>query len=362
MQKNKIIFFIGSLGGGGAERVVCNLANYLKEKEWDISILTMSDKKASYFLNQGIKLYSLIAQSERKNFVYNLILRYMRFRKYVKTESMDCFVVMLPVTILMSLILRRRISGKLIISERDDPNSYSGVMQCLLKAFSHRADGFVFQTKDAYKWYGKYIGEKKIAVIPNAVNKEFLTVDKNVVRENRIIAAGRLVEKKNFGLLIKAYAKIADKYPDYKLVIFGDGAEKDTLQRLSVELNMESNVVLSGYTDNLKEEFQKSKLFVLSSNYEGIPNTLVEAMALGLPCIATDCPAGGPKFLIQHGINGYLTGVGDMEQMAYYMDLLLSSEKLAGKIGKKAQDITKTLNQDKIYPDWEGFIKEVISD
>lgn len=71
MQKNKIIFFIGSLGGGGAERVVCNLANYLKEKEWDISILTMSDKKASYFLNQGIKLYSLIAQSERKNFVYN---------------------------------------------------------------------------------------------------------------------------------------------------------------------------------------------------------------------------------------------------------------------------------------------------
>lgn len=359
-KNNKITIFIGGLGGGGAERVVCNLANYLIEKNWNICIVTMSDNKASYFLNPKIKLYPLIRYYERKTFVYNLIIRYIRFRKYIKTETIDCFIALLPVTILMSLILRKKINGKIIISERDDPNSYSVTTQWMLKILAHRADGYVFQTNDAYQWYKKYIKKGKINIIPNAVNKEFLTIDSNILKENRIIAAGRLVQKKNFPLLLKAYAEIVDKYPDCKLVIFGSGPEKDNLKNLSMKLNIESNVKIFDYTKNLKEELQKSKVFVLSSDYEGMPNVLVEAMALGLPCIATDCPAGGPKSIIQHGINGYLTEVQNVRQMAYYIDLLLASEELAKRIGDRAHDITKILNPDKIYLDWERFIDEVI--
>lgn len=365
MEKNKnkaVTIFIGSLRVGGAERVVCNLANYLEKKGWDISILTMSDVKASYYVSSNVKVQPLIFQYERKNFFYNSIVRYLRLKKYIKTESTDCFIVMLPITILLLLFLRKKVKGKVIISERWHPARYSLIIRNLLKELVYRADGFVFQTKDSYDWYRPYIKGKKAVIIPNAVNEEFLICDRNIDKKKRIVGVGRLAAEKNFGLLIKAYSQIAEKYPDYTVAIFGEGPERSTLEKLITELHLENKIVVYGYTENIKEELQKSKLFVLPSDYEGMPNVLIEAMALGLPCISTDCPAGGSRFLIQHGINGYLTEVGNIEQMAYYMDLMLSSEKLADSIGSKAHEIVKKLDPDQIYSAWECFIESVIEE
>lgn len=358
-EKKKTTLFIGGLGGGGAERVVCNLANYLLDQDWDVRILTMSDKKSAYFMNPDIKLYPLIKQSERKNIIYNSALRYLRLKKYVKTELMDCYIVMLPVTILLTLVLRKKIKAKVIISERSTPVKYPIVIRALLKILVHRADGVVFQTKEVYEWYKPYIKKSKAVIIPNAVNMEFLTNDENIIKENRIIAAGRLIEVKNFSLLIKAYSRIVKKYSDYKVIIFGDGPERNKLINLANELGVEKNVVVVPYTNNLEKELKKSKLFVLSSNYEGMPNVLIEAMASGLPCIATDCIGGGPKSLIHENENGFLVEVGNDEQMAYYMDLVLSSEKLANNIGNQARKITETLHPGRIYSMWESFVEDV---
>lgn len=363
MKKNKnirITIFIGSLRGGGSERVVCNLANYLERNGWNIYILTMSDVKASYLLNSNIQVHPLIFQHERKNFFYNSVVRYLRLKKYIKTENTDCFIVMLPVTTLLLLFLRKKIGGKVIVSERAYPAKYSIIVQNLLKRLVDRADGFVFQTDDSYSWYKPYISEKKTVIIPNAVSEEFLVCERHAVREKRIIAVGRLIVRKNFGLLIKAYSQIAEKYPDYTVAIFGEGPEKSALEDLITELNLENKVVIHSYTKEIKEELQKSKLFVLSSDYEGMPNVLIEAMALGLPCVSTDCPAGGSRFLIQHGINGYLTEVGNVDQMAYYMDLILSSEELADSMGSKAHEIVKRLDPDQIYSAWECFVESIL--
>lgn len=360
MKKNKnlrITIFIGGLGGGGAERVVCNLANYLAKKEWNICILTMFGRESSYPLHSNIKIHSLIEQQERKNFLYNFILRYLRLKEYVKTEKTDCFIVMLPVTTIMLLSLRSKF--KVIVSERSNPARYSKVIQCLLKVLAHKADGYVFQTKDILEWYLPYIKEKQTIVIPNAVNEEFI-VNNKLVPEKRIIAVGRLTKVKNFELLIKAYSNIADKYPDYKVYIFGDGPERNNLENLARKLKVDKNIVISKFTNDIKEELQRSKVFVMSSDYEGMPNALIEAMALGLPCIATDCEGGGAKFLIQENVNGFLVPVGNDKQMAQYIDLILSSEELAYNIGQKAQEIAITLNPDKVYSIWKEFIESVV--
>ena len=203
-ESRKITLFIGGLGGGGAERVVCNLANYLFGQGWDVRILTMSDKKSAYFIQPDIKLYPLIRQSERKNIIYNSAVRYLRLKKYVKTESMDCYIVMLPVTILLTLFLRKKINAKVIISERSTPVKYSRGIRELLKILVHRADGIVFQTNEVYEWYKPYIKKSKTLIIPNAVNGEFLTNDENIIQENRIIAAGRLIEVKNFSSVLSS--------------------------------------------------------------------------------------------------------------------------------------------------------------
>lgn len=359
-ENNKVSIFIGSLAGGGAERVACDLANYMTGRGWNINIITMSDKKASYFLKSEIEVYSLLMQEERKGLICNYIIRYIRLKEYMKAHEEDCFIVMLPITIIMMLLLKNnRMKAKVIVAERSIPKRYSKIVKGLLKALAHRADGFVFQTEEAREWYQPYISQIKSQIIPNAVRAEIYSSDRNYKKENRIIAAGRLVPVKNFKMLIKAFSRIAEKYPEYKLYIYGEGPERDNLQRFAEELHVADNIVLPGFINHLREEMEKAKLFVMSSDYEGMPNSLIEAMALGLPCISTDCPGGGPRYLIQNRINGYLVDVGDDEQMAYYMDMLLSSEKLADETGRRAYEITETLKPDKIYPIWEDFIKEV---
>lgn len=358
--RNKITIFIGGLGGGGAERVVCNLANYLVKKGWDVCILTMSDKESAYPLHADVKRHALSSEHKRKFLIYNFVVRYFNLIKYIKTEKSDCFVVMLPATSLMILSLRKLINGKIIVSERSSPLRYSRSMRSFLKILAHRADGYVFQTEESCKWYMSYIKKSKTVIIPNAVNEEFLLDCGNVVKENRIVTVGRLIGEKNFPLLIKAYSKIADKYPNYKAFIFGEGTEKNNLERLIKEFGLENNIVIAGFTENIKNELQKSKLFVMPSDYEGMPNALIEAMALGLPCIATDCEGGGARFLIQHGTNGFLVEKRNPEQMAYYMDLVLSSEELAKCIGGKAKEIKAALNPNQIYSTWENFIKNVM--
>ena len=352
-----ITLFIGSVSVGGAERVVCNLANYLAEKGHTVEILVMSETKRSYFIRPEVKVIPLIKNAERKNRLYNVVVRYYRLVRYMRNrKDVDRYIVLLPWTMIMMLSLARMTKAKIIASERSNPASYPIFMRFLLKHYFKYADGLVFQTSGALKWCNTTIKNVKSVVIPNAINPEFIRDPFTGVKIKRIVAAGRLIPLKNYALLINAFAKIADIVPEYHLVIFGKGAEQKNLEKLSKKLGIVSKVLFPGYVDNMPEELEKSSLFILSSNYEGMPNTLMEAMALGLPCISTDCPCGGPRFLIEDGVNGFLVPVGDSDRMAERMrDILLDDEK-RNRVGRKAMVIRETFSPDKIYQRWEDFI------
>lgn len=357
----KLTIFLGGLSGGGTERVVCNLANYLVERGHDVEILTMSDDKASYSLSSSVKRISLLKQEERKSFIHNSLLRIRRLRKHLQSSDTEKYVVMLPATIVLLLAMHKFTNAPIIVSERADPARISPKLQILLKHLAKHSSGFVFQTEDALKWYKPYIRNAKYEIIPNAINQEFIQdIPVRSCPRDEIVAVGRFTDQKNFGLLIKSFKAIHQQFPNYKLVIYGDGPKRDELEQLASKLGIGDCIDMPGYVTNISEHIVNASIFVLSSDFEGIPNSLMEAMALGLPCIATDCPVGGPRSLINNGTNGLLIRTGDKDELVASLKKLLSNKKLAETIGNNATQIVERLHPDVIYSKWEKFLIDTV--
>lgn len=355
-----ITFFISCTYGGGAERVTCSLASYLAQKGHRVEILVMSESEKSYPLDPAVTVTPLLKDAEKKNGLYNNALRVLRLRRYLRRRGdIDHYVVMLPRTTLMLLMLRGRTRAKITASERVDPATYPPKLAKQLRRYAKRADGFVFQTRDAMDWYGAAVDGCQTEVIPNAINPEFIRAPYRGARKKRIVAAGRLNKQKNFGLLIRAFHEIADRFPDVALSIFGEGEEREDLERRIASLGLKERVILEGRTDRMAQELEQSSLFVLSSDFEGMPNALMEAMASGLPCISTDCPCGGPRFLIRDGENGLLVPVGDEKAMVRAMETMLGDPDGAWKMGRKAEDVKRDLAPEVIYGQWEAFLNRL---
>lgn len=353
-----ITFFIGGISGGGAERVCCNCANYLVKQNHDVTILTMSETMNAYGVHPEVRLVSLLKESERSNKIKDNSLRYVRLKRYVSDHSLDTYVVMLPITISLLLHFRKLIRGKIIASERNDPLSGSRLSKKLMKHYAKYADAWVFQTSDAAKWYDGMV--EKAEIIPNAINPDFIRPVYVGKREKSIVAAGRLSEQKNFKLLLDAFAVVTRQYPEYTLRIFGKGPLEDELKAYAQTLGVAEKTEFMGYVSNMPEQLEKASMFVLSSNYEGMPNALMEAMAMGLPCISTDCPAGGSAFLIKDGENGLLVPVADKDSMIAAMQRILRDDSFAVSLGDNARKVIDRLSPENIYSQWERFIMDVV--
>lgn len=357
----KVAVFIGGLSGGGAERVACNLAGHLAERN-DVTILSMTDDEATYGLDNRVRRINLISGCERKNVIYDFLIRYWRLYKYLGSSKEDAYVVMLPITILMFFSLRWRTKAKVIASERNLPSTYPKWQQFLLRKLFRVANGWVFQTKEQKQWYGKDTKYSLQTIIPNAINKAF-SLQKNIPCANRnyeIVNVGRLTSQKNQALLIKAYAALPENLAQFKLSFYGDGGLKQELKDLARQLKVGNRIEFKGFVKDIPSEIYNASLFVLSSDYEGMPNALMEAMALGLPCISTDCGGGGARALIKSEVNGLLVPCNDVAALKTAMIRVLSDSKFANELAKEAHNICEQLSPSKIYNDWEDFICKVI--
>lgn len=355
----KITLFIGGLAGGGAERVTCNLASWLVDRSHDVEILTMSDVEATYPLNVKVRRKSLINKCERHSFVYNAILRAARLCKYLRYSKRDVIIVMLPETTILLLQLSWMVKAKIIAAERNNPSSYTPQKQKNLSRLAYRADAWAFQTEEEKLWYQGKTGRAREIVIPNAINPDFIRPAYTGERKKVIVSAGRMSAQKNQELLVRAFAAISKDFPDYHLVIYGEGEKRNTLTTVAEELGVKNKVEMPGYITSFGEMIKDASLFVLPSDFEGMPNALMEAMALGLPCISTDCDGGGARFLIENEKNGILVPKGDVAALANAMRRMLSDCELAESCGLNAHKICERLAPEKVYGQWEEFIKEV---
>lgn len=356
----KILFALGTLKKGGAERVITNLSNYLVKNNNEVIITTTIKGKTFYELNKKIKLYGLDDEKISLNFIMKNKKRLTELKKILKDEKPDIIVSFLPepsYRVLFLKIFNRQL--KVIVSVRNDPKvEYkSRINRLIMKLLYPLADGFVFQTQEAKEYFSKRI-QRKSVIIPNPINEEFICEPYTGEREKTIVTVGRLEEQKNHKMLIDAFSKLPKEFNEYKLIIYGEGSLRHKLEQQINNLGLENRVILAGQVDDIKKEIYKAGVFVLSSNYEGMPNSLMEAMALGIPCISTDCPCGGPRFLIKNGYNGYLVPVNDTCSLLKTMQNVLGKEQT--EISKRANKIIVNLNPNKINKDWHEYINKII--
>ena len=352
-MKKKILFVNSTLTAGGSEKVMTILANEFLKLDYDVDmVLIRESKKENYFVDKKINLIRFNYKNSNK--VLKIVERIIKLRKLIKNNKYDTIISFMHEINSQVLVSSLGLKTNVIVSERCDPASRN--VSKLVSSFENNiyrlAKYVVLQTEQIKKQYPKYL-QKRFVVIPNPISNNIPIY--NGPRANKIVSAGRLSPQKNFNLLIDAFKDISSKY-DFKLYIYGDGILKRDLESKIKEYNLQDRIFLPGYVSNVDEIIKDAKIYVCSSNYEGISNSMLEAMAMGIPTISTDCPVGGSRMMINDHENGILIPVNNKEKLINAMVEILEDEKLFCTLSENGKKINDRLNSRKITLEWEKLL------
>ena len=347
----------------GAQRVMANLITYFSQKGYEVVLVNdfIRDEKLPHYEVPASVKRKYLRKSIEGNPVLKNIKRIFTLRKIIKQEKPDIVLSFLGRPNVRLLLSTIGIKCNKVVSVRNDPNREYGkgrLKKGITNRLFARAEGVVFQTEDAAKYFSKKVQEKS-RIILNPVSGN-MYVDEEDFERRDIITLGRLEPQKNHKLLIDAFYKIKDKYPDENLYIYGEGPLREETENYICELGLQNRVFLPGNIANVKEALSKAKVFVLSSDYEGLPNALMEAMATATPSVSTDCPCGGPKMLIQNNEQGLLVAIKDVEMMAASIEKMLTDENYRTKAGLEARKRAEEFRDETVYKQWEDYFLEIM--
>lgn len=358
----KIAILIRTPDAGGAERAATSLANEFSRVGHNVTLLCLTGSESFYPTDSSIIVRYLnkdASGSKKRANPAVLLHRVKALRRFLKAESPDILVCMSWSTTLYGIVCTSGVSTLCIGTERANP--YVLNANCLttfLRRFSSKkCDGFVCQTERARAFYPK-AAQAKIAVIPNGVFNP-LVFETSVPndREKVITACGRLDRNKGFDVLLDAFSKVLAVCPGYTLRIFGEGPSRGELTAQAKRLRISESVDLCGTDPEAIRSIARSSVFVLSSRSEGMPNALIEAMAAGVPCVATRCDMG-PEELIEDGVNGLLVPVDDAEKMAQSILRVLQDKSLEHSLSANALHMRQTHAAASIAASWLRYFEK----
>ena len=367
----RITFVISSLRVGGAERVLSRMANYWAERAWPVTMVTLEPASSDFYALHPAVVRVGLDVSGRSTSAWsaarNNLRRVRTLRRAIQDSRPELVISFMVPTTIITLLATLMARVPVIVSERTDPvraplSRVWGAMRRMTYPLAHAV---VVQTPEAQDWADAFLRHDVVHVIPNPVPEprhgsaaaDVATVDD---KTRQVIAIGRMDSYKGFDLLLRAFAACADRRPDWTLTILGDGEERPRLELLARTLGVESRVRLPGTVADPTPFLRRADLFVLSSRFEGFPNALLEAMAAGLPVIATDC-AGAPRRIVREGVDGLLVPTDDVTALAHAMGTLLDDEPLRRRMGKSATDVTKRFDVRRIMEVWESVIDAVLT-
>lgn len=355
----KILFVKEGINYGGASKMMVSVANNLC-KEHDVTLLTFRrgsknqviDERVHYEFN---KLYS------NRFKPIEIVGQIINLHKYIKKNNVDLVIAFLHPSHYMAVLAGIGTKAKILLSERGDP--YSRVINGslyvrIVERIIQHADAYVFQSKGASEAYPIRC-QKKGIIIPNALPTRAYPTYK--INNNKIILCVARLEilQKRQDILISAFDIFVKRHPDYKLLFAGDGPDLDKLRNISESKGLSDKIVFLGARNDVLDLLMKATIFVLSSDYEGLPNALLEAMAVGVPCISTDCSPGGARMIIEDGVNGFIVPCGDPEALSERMCELAASEELRRKYSTNARGhVLNRFEQEKIDKAWRDFVNE----
>lgn len=351
----KIFFLMNHLAFGGAENTVAYLSSYLADHGEDVVLYTMTNT-VEYKLNPKIKLIlgNLPAEYCNKlNKYINIIRRIKAINHTIRKEKPDIVFCIMAGTAKYLLKVHRR-NYKLIVSERNNPKYMSEKEYMLENKIFKKANGIIFQTERVKENYTRLNGDKCV-VIPNAVGNQYVDGTNWKIEGRNIVAAvGRLVTQKDYPLMITAFQKFLSTHRGFKLEIYGDGREKEKIKRFIMDNGLENDVILQGACPDAIKRISDARCYLLTSLYEGMPNSLMEAMAIGMPCISTDCKYG-PGELIQNEESGLLVPVGNAAAISDAISRMVDDRDFAVKCGQNARKILRTNSMEDICAKYRDF-------
>lgn len=356
----RIVFVIDRLSTGGAERVAAAVANEISNrKEYETYVITYADKEEKeYYLSERVVRYAISKVNYGR--VRTIAYKYRTLKKLLAEIDPYCVCSLtIPKTNVVLMSATRNRKYPIILSERNDPARFpvEKSMRIARTLMYEKCDGIVFQTYGAKSYFSESI-KSKSAVIPNPLTAS-LPERYTAERERIIVNFCRIEPQKNLKLLIDAFRLIAEEFQDYTLEIWGEGSQKEELQHYVNANGLSGRIRFHGYSGDIHNQIRNASLFVSSSDYEGISNSMLEAMAIGLPVICTDCPPGGARATIEDGMNGRLVPVGDENALAEAMRDLLSNPTKLDAYGKRASELREKLRADIIAQEWVDVIEEV---
>lgn len=353
----KILFFIPSYRGG-AGKVICTLANYFSKKsECKVYLASNYGFPCEYKIDESIQVLDFYKDgcSQKKIEIKTILL----LHKFIKENKVDCIVSFTTKGNFGCILATIGTKCKIVVSERSDPYSENSLVFRMRRKLYPFADKVIFQTDKAAQYYKK-LNKDKINVIPNSVNVPSIVAAPIELRKKEIVSVTRLSNKqKRIDVLLQAFQIVAEKHPDYTLRVIGDGEDKDLVEKWIKEMGIKDRVTLHGHSNNVLEEIKNSYAFVLTSDFEGISNSMLEALSIGLPVVATNTPTGGAQAMIEDGVSGFVVDRGDIVGIADALCKIIEDDKLAAVLGNNAYESMKKIYPEPIEKMWDDSISEL---
>ncbi len=360
-RQKTVMLYLNSLHKGGAERVFAQLADRFAAGGYR-TILVTSYKdpgREEYPLSDQVIRYNMEPERKKESRIKRNISRIAALRKLCISSEADLLISCMQEPNFRSMVATAGLPVKRIVSvctvaEMEYPGKLGWFVG---KVLMPMAEGCVFQTEEEKQWFPERL-QKKSRIIMNQVSESFFRVRHSGPRKN-LVSVGRLTAPKNQKMLIRAFSKIAPKTEE-NLLFYGEGELRKELQELIDSLGMAQRIKLMGSSADVANQIKDAKGFVMCSTFEGLPNALLEAMALGLPCVSTDCRGGGPAMVIDSEVNGLLVPPEDEKALADAMLRILENPEDAERMGANARKTAESFRPETVFEQWRQFAEETM--
>ncbi len=364
-MKKKVVFITNSLGFGGAEKMLVFVANKLFERGFGCAIINLNTipgyvNEHLQNIDRNVHVVTLdeVPRGKNKN-----IYRITKIIQIAKEFNADILVGFTGFPNIYARVAGFLLGVPSIISERGDPNRTKAenvLKETLSKLIINSSRGAVFQIPGAMSYYGKGL-QKRGTVIPNPIyiSEKIETINRDK-KEKSVVSVGRFDNtQKRYDVMIKAFSIFSKKHPEYVLKLYGNGPDKESIEKWIEEEALSEKVLFKGVSSNPMRDIITDEIFLITSDFEGISNALLEAMAVGMPCVSTDHTPGGARFLIKDHENGLLAPVGNIAKIAEALCEFADSSELEEMCGDRARNVIKRFAPQKIIDMWENYIEEV---